>query len=116
MTILQKIVYWTPRILSIALVLFISIFSLDVFSEYSGLAIILPLSIHLVPSFILLVAILIAWKFDRFGALIFIGFAIFYVWNVGFDKHWSWYVSIALPSAIIGVLYLLSWFQKRRRV
>jgi cell division protein FtsW (lipid II flippase) len=111
----MKIIYWLPRILSIGFVLYLSLFALDVFSEYSGLDIILPLLIHLIPSCVLLAAVLIAWKHDLVGVIVFLGFAIFYVFMVGLDRPLSWYMGISLPAAIVGVLFLLSWFQKRKK-
>jgi len=115
MKIPVKIIHWLPRVLGICFVIFLSLFSLDVFSEYSGWGVILPLLIHLIPSFVLLAIVLISWKYDLVGAVVFLGFAIFYIFMVGFDKHWSWYVSISLPSAVVGILFLLSWLQKRKR-
>lgn len=109
-----KIIYWLPRILSIGFVLFLSLFALDVFSEYNGWNIVLPLLMHLVPSFVLLGIALIAWKYDLVGAVAFLGFAIFYIFMAGFDRPWSWYAGISLPSAVVGILFLLSWLQKRK--
>ena len=109
-----KIVYWLPRILSIGFVLFLSLFSLDVFSEYSGWDAVLPFLIHLIPSFILLGVALVAWKYDLAGTIVFLGFAVFYVFAAGFDRPWSWYAGISLPSAVVGILFLLSWLQKKK--
>ena len=113
MTRSENFFYWVPRLLSIGFVLFISIFALDVFSEYSGYQIILPLFMHLLPSLLLLVVTAIAWKYELVGAIIFLGFAAFYVWDVGFSKPLSWYLAIALPASIVGILYLISWIQGR---
>lgn len=112
----MKIIYWLPRILSIGFVLFLSLFSLDVFSEYSGLEAILPFLMHNIPSLILLIVALIAWRYELAGAIVFFGFAVFYVSAVGFNRPWSWYAGISLPAAIVGILFLLSWFQKRKKV
>lgn len=60
----EKFFYWAPRILTIGFVLFISMFALDVFSEYSGHKVLVPLFIHLIPSFVLLGALGIAWKHE----------------------------------------------------
>jgi len=111
----KKIIYWLPRILSLLFVAFLSLFALDVFSEYSGWAVVLPLAIHLIPSLVLFVAVLVAWKYDWVGATIFIGFAAFYVYTAGFNRPWSWYASISGPSAIVGILFILSWIQKYRK-
>lgn len=105
--------YWAPRILSLLFVLFLSLFSLDVFGEYTGLTVILPLLIHLIPSFILLAGVIFAWKHDLVGAIIFIGFALIYILMVGFNRPWSWYAGISGPTAIVGFLYFLNWKRKK---
>lgn len=103
---MKNIFYWLPRILSLLFVAFLSLFALDVFSEYQGWELIIALAIHLIPSFVLLVTAIIAWKFDLVGVVVFLGAAILYVWNAGFDKPWSWYAFIAGPAALVGLLYL----------
>lgn len=70
---------------------------------------------HLLPSLLLLIVTITAWRYDLVGASIFMGFAIFYVWDVGFTRPVSWYLTIALPSSVVGILYLLSWMNKRSR-
>ena len=108
----QKTIRWLPRILSLGFVLFLSLFSLDVFGQYAGWAIVPALLMHLLPALILLVMIIIAWKHDLFGFFIFFIFAIGYIFMVGLDHPWSWYVSISSPSVLIAILYLFSWQQK----
>ena len=111
----KGIVHWIPRILSIGFILFISLFSLDVFSEYSGAAVIVPLIMHLLPSILLLAVVLISWKHDLIGAVAFLGFAILYILDVGFGRPWSWYVGLVIPSAFVGILFLVSWIIKKRK-
>ncbi len=106
MITLEKLFYWLPRILSIVFIVFISIFALDVFSEQLGFDVILPLLIHLLPSFVLLIITIVAWKYELVGTFIFLGFALFYVWDVGFTRPLSWYLTIVLPSSIVGLLYI----------
>lgn len=109
----NKLFYWLPRILSIGFVLFLSLFSLDVFLEYSGLDAIVPFLMHLIPSFVLLVVVIISWKYDLVGAIFFMGFAVYYIFMVGVNRPWSWYVSISGPAAIVAVLFFISWLQKK---
>ena len=45
----------------------------------------------------------------------FLGFATLYIWDVGFTRPWSWYATIVAPAAIVGALFLISWFLKRKR-
>ncbi len=110
---MSKIIYWSPRILSIGYVLFLSLFALDVFGGQSGWNIIPALFMHLLPALILLAITLIAWNHDVAG-ITFLGFAIYYVWIVGLHRDWSWYVSIPGPAAVIGILFLVNWLQERK--
>jgi len=111
----MRIIYWLPRILSILFILFLSLFSFDVFSEYNGWDIVLPLLMHLIPSFVLLGITLVAWKYDLVGAISFLGSGLFYILLVGLDRHWSWYIGISGPAIIIGMLFAWNWFRVKIR-
>lgn len=110
----HKLLYWSPRILSLLFVAFLSLFALDVFGAYEGWALVLALFMHLLAPLIVLAAAIIAWKRELFGAIVFIFFALYYVWAVGVHMHWSIYVTIAGPAALISILYFVSWLQKRK--
>ncbi|MFH1161824.1 MAG: hypothetical protein V1696_00915 [Candidatus Jorgensenbacteria bacterium] len=110
----HKFLHWAPRILSILFVAFLSLFALDTFDTYSGWAAVLPLLMHLIPSFVLLVVIIIAWKYDLVGAILFLVFAALYVGMAGLDRPWSWYLLISGPAALVGIFFLLNWFYKRK--
>lgn len=107
--------FWLPRILSSIFVVFLSLFALDVFNAYSGLAVVIPLLINLIPALILLLVVIISWKYELVGALAFLFFSFIYVSSVGFSQHWSWYVAIPLPSTIVSMLFLLSWINKKKK-
>lgn len=109
----KKIIYWLPRVLSLAFVVFLSLFSFDVFEEFKGWQTILAFLIHMLPALILLAVAIIAWKHELVGTVVFIAAAIFYVAAVGFSRPWSWYAFVSGPAALVGILYFLSWFQKR---
>lgn len=110
-----SLLFWLPRILSSVFVVFLSLFALDVFNEYSGPAAVTPFLINLIPALILLLVVIVSWRHELVGVLAFLAFSFIYVSNVGLDKHWSWYVAIPLPSAIVSILFLLSWIKKKRR-
>jgi len=101
----NKYLYWSPRIFGIVFILFISIFALDVFSEYSGLELIVAFIMHMVPSFILIAALAIAWKFELAGAFIFMVLGIFsaFFFNVDIIS----FLIISLPSLIISALFFV---------
>lgn len=114
-TNIDRILRWTPRILSLLFVGFISLFALDVFGEYRGWELILALFMHLLPSFVLLVAIALAWKYDILGAIVFCGFAVLYIIWAGLDRPWTWYALISGPATLVGILYFVNWLRLKRR-
>src|ERR1017187_5010202 len=57
----RRTLFWAPRVLSIAYIAFLSMFALDVFGEEHGFwRILLALTMHLIPTFVLIVALLLA--------------------------------------------------------
>lgn len=113
---MQNVIHWSPRILSIAFVAFISIFALDVFTSPFEWMMIVGFLVHLLPSFALLALTAIAWRHPLVGAIAFVGFALGYVLMVGFDRPWSWYAFISLPSLIVGLLYAADWLRTRKPI
>ena len=115
-TALKKTLFWTPRIAGILFVLFISLFAFDVFEEGLGFwGTLLALFMHLLPSILLAIAIYVAWKREWFGAVLFIGWAIWYV--VFFhnrDFPWVAYAIIAGIPTVIGLLFLADWVLRKQ--
>ena len=110
----EKGLYWTPRILSIIFILFLTLFSLDIFSE--GMKfwdIVLGLLIHNIPVFILVILLWISWKREIVGALtffiaglIYIGFILVNSIINGFEWFYlTWALQIAGPAFIVGYLF-----------
>ena len=81
--------------------------------EYTGWDLVLALFMHLLPPLILLGVVVISWKYDLVGAVVFFGFAVFYVFAAGFDRPWSWYAFISGPALIVAALFLVSRLQKK---
>jgi cell division protein FtsW (lipid II flippase) len=111
----NKFLYWSPRILSIFFVIFLSLFCFDSFDEFNGWESIMATLIHLIIPFIVLIGIIIAWKRDMVGSIIFCVLAICYVFMVGFKQHWSWYVSISGPALLIAILFFLNWWNGKNK-
>jgi hypothetical protein len=111
---IKKVLFWTPRFMGILFVLFLSLFSLDVFDMELGFwETLLAWLIHSIPSVVLLVALVLAWKWEWIGALIFIGWAILYL--VAFrDQSLSAYLAISGLPAFIGLLFLLGWIWRKQ--
>lgn len=75
-----QLVHWAPRIGLLAFAAFISLFALDVFDAgYSPLETLLALSLHLIPTFILVAVAILAWRRPWIGAVCCAGWAIWYL-------------------------------------
>jgi hypothetical protein len=112
-------IFWTPRILSILFILFLALFSLDVISsEYSIGEILLGLLMHNIPSLVLLIVLLISWKYEIVGGIVFLLAGLLYVANtMNSEIPWHtaliWSMTIAGPAFLIGGLFLANWSEKR---
>lgn len=109
----KKVLYWSPRVLGIAFALFLSLFALDVLGEGGGfLNTLVGLLIHLVPTALVVLVLMLAWQKEWIGAALFFGLAIYYGIMTGFNEHWSAYLLISGPMVIIGTLFLVGWLKR----
>ena len=106
----KRVLFWTPRVLCILFAVFVSVFALDVFGEgYGFWETILALLIHLVPTYIVVIELVIAWRREWVGAILFIALALFYlVWSGRLD----WSLVISGPLLLVGVLFLFNWIYR----
>lgn len=118
----NKFIYWTPRILSIFFILFLILFSLDIFDlDLNFWQTILGLLIHNIPAFILIIILIISWKKEVVGGIIFTLFGTFFLGRVLMTilsrppYEWQMLLGISpitLPAILIGILFLIGWQQK----
>jgi len=67
-----KLICWTPRVASILLILFLMLFSLDVFDgNYGFWETVLGLLIHNILAFILAAILVVSWKYEIVGGIAF---------------------------------------------
>jgi len=119
----NQFVYWSPRILSIIFVIFLSLMSLDVFESTSGFwETVLALFMHNIPALILLIILIISWKREIVGGiafilagLLYIGFIIRAIMQNGFEPYYlAWAIQIAGVAFFVGIMYLVGWKQKKK--
>jgi len=117
---INKFVYWTPRVLSIIFLVFLAMFSLDIFDmELNFWQTLLGLFMHNIPVLILLFVLIISWKREIVGAIVFILAGIFYaILAINAANTWlmalAWIAQISGPAFIIGGFFLANWLKKRR--
>jgi len=109
----NKYLYWTPRILGILYILFISLFALDVFEEYTFPEVLLALFMHLIPSFILLVILLVAWKWEIMGGILYLLLGLFYIWIFWGKSDIIAMLIILTPLLITAVLFIIEGIRKK---
>jgi hypothetical protein len=114
-------VYWAPRILSIVFIAFLALMSLDIFAP--GLSfgqIMLGLLMHNIPVFILLIVLLISWKHEIVGGVVFILAGILYIillMQSSFEWYkLAWLMQISGVAWLVGVLFLVGWVKKRKKI
>lgn len=112
----SKVLFWTPRVISILAILFMLMFSLDCFEGRYNLGEKLTCFLmHNIPSFLLIIILIVAWKWELAGGIIFIlaavaGSVIFRAFsgNPGV-------LYIMTPFLITGVLFILNAIGFRKK-
>ncbi|MDP2337196.1 MAG: hypothetical protein Q8N05_12255 [Bacteroidota bacterium] len=120
-----KLFHWLPRIICILAILFVSMFALDAFAP--GFTIWQQLGafiMHLIPSFILLAFLIVAWKWEFIGGIIFtlIGLVTSpLVFQLNHTRnHFTVGASlgvvlmITFPFVVVGILFIISHFLKKK--
>ncbi|MCY3001502.1 MAG: hypothetical protein NTV21_06830 [Planctomycetota bacterium] len=99
---------WLPRVLALAFTAFLSLFALDAFEGVEGLAQrAVALAMHLVPTAVCLLLVVLAWRRPWIGAASFGVLAAAYVgiaWS-----HPSWVLVISGPLALVALAYFIAW-------
>jgi len=120
-----KVFHWLPRILCIMAILFISLFALDSFTP--GLTIWQQLGaffMHLIPSFILVAFLIIAWKWEQIGGIIFMILGLvmsplIFILNhnrnhFSIGASLSIVLAITFPFIVVGILFMISHSLKKK--
>ena len=117
---INRFIVWAPRILSILLLAFLALFSLDIFDgNYGFWGTILGLFMHNIPALILLAVVIISWKRELVGAIAFILAGLLYICLTIFNRDIPWYLAlswsmtIAGPALLVGILFFIGWRKKR---
>lgn len=113
----NQVLFWSPRVLSVAYVAFLSLFALDVFGEHHGFwSTLLALTMHLIPTFVLVAGLILAWRWEWIGATLYACVGMVYLMLVlprrlPLATKLSWVLTIAAPAFIVAALFLANWFK-----
>ena len=114
----HRFIYWAPRLISIAFLLFLSLFSLDVFEMTNGFwPTVLALFMHNLPTLVLLIVLLIAWRHELVGVIFYLLAGLLYITLLvrqPFEWYYlAWAATIAGPAFLISYLFWLGWRHHR---
>ena len=103
----RRVLLWAPRALGILLAAFIGLFALDVFSEAYGFwEAIAGFLIHLVPTYLILVAVVLGWRWEWLGALLFAALGVAYIIVAWGQIPRTTYLIVSGPAFLVAALFL----------
>jgi glucose-6-phosphate-specific signal transduction histidine kinase len=109
---MRTALYWAPRILAIAFGLFVSLFALDSFSGQDSIWLKLGhFAVHLIPVAIYAAILVLAWRWEWIGAVLFAALGALYIASVGRHRL-DWNLIIAGPLFLLAVLFLAGWLRR----
>ncbi len=109
----EKVLFWSPRVLGILIAIFVSLFALDVFGEgYSFWETIAALAMHLIPTLIILIVLGIAWRWEWTGGFLFVALGVLYITLFWEPSNLPAYLLISGPLFLVGILFLLDGYYR----
>ena len=121
-----KVIHWLPRIICILAIFFVSLFAADAFDHGDNIWQKLgAFLMHLIPSFILLAFLIVAWKWELVGGIIFViiglAFSPFvfmhnYKMNDSIGMGLGIIMVITFPFIVVGILFIVSHYMKKRSI
>jgi hypothetical protein len=110
-TLSKQLLFWAPRVLCLLFIGFVSMFALDVFGETRGVwRTIVALAMHLIPSFVLLGALILAWRWEWIGAVLFAAAGVFF--GVIVRAGWAGKAMFVVPCVLTAGLFLWNWVNR----
>jgi hypothetical protein len=104
-----------PRILAILYIAFISLFALDVFEGGYGVwGTMIALFMHLIPSFLLIACLILAWKRPKVSGVLFLMLGIVFTIFFRTYQHLDTFLLISLPLFVIGVRFIWGGMMKKK--
>lgn len=121
----KLILFWAPRLICIAAILFISLFAADAFSpHYTFWQQVQAFLIHMLPSFLLTAVLIIAWKWELIGGILLLIVGLGFtppLFLLNYNRNHSLSISISiimvitLPFIVAGFLFIVNYYRNKRR-
>jgi hypothetical protein len=106
----ENIIHWAPRIAAILIIFFVSLFSLDVFDmEATPLEMLGGFLMHNIPSFIMIVLLIFAWRRPVVGFIAFLLAGVFFLRFVIMGPDLGNFLLFSGPLLLISALFYADW-------
>lgn len=110
----ERFFLWTPRILGmgIALIAFVLAFGVFIEENWTLTRMLVVFLFQLIPFFVVLAILLIAWRWELIGGIIYIALGIGIIIYMIIFRFQIWYFSfiISVPLFFIGFSFIIYWF------
>jgi hypothetical protein len=102
---------WIPRVFMIAFIVFISLFALGILGGDKSLAYQSgDFLIHLIPSFVLVIGLIISWKHPMIGGYFFLLAGIMFTLFFGATRDFEIFLMISAPVFLEGLIFIFVGF------
>ena len=99
---------WIPRILSVMMIAFFLVLSLDVFNGLGSISQeILAFAMHSIPAIAVAILLALSWKAPKLAGVLFLALAVFFTVFFSTYQSVSSFIVISLVPVIIGVCFLV---------
>lgn len=107
---LAKIIHWAPRLAAVLIIFFVTLFSLDVFEmEASPLELLGAFLLHSLPSIIMIVLLLFAWRRPVVGFITFLLAGLFFMRFVILGRDLGHFLLFSGPLLLISAMFYIDW-------
>lgn len=97
-------------IIGILYALALLVFAADVFSKAQSVSqTFYDLLLHLIPTAVILLIVVVAYNRSLIGAIIFLVLGLMYIITGWANLHWTAHVLIAGPLLVLSALYITAW-------
>lgn len=104
---------WFPRVLAIVFALFISVFALDSFEGHASfLEKLGHLLVHLIPTALVVGAMIVAWRYRIIGGLVFIMLGMAFTIHFGTWKETELFLMFSVPLFVAGLCFIFSRYSQ----
>lgn len=107
---LAKVIHWAPRVAAILIIFFVSLFSLDVFGmEGTPLELLGGFLIHSIPSIVMILMLVFAWRRPAVGFIAFLIAGGFFLRFVILGGDLAHFLLFSGPLLLISALFYADW-------